>query len=51
MLERDVVVFVEIVEPHDLVAALEQQFRRVKADETGGAGNEYLQVAYPELKD
>ena len=45
VLQRDVVVLVEIVEPDDLVAALEQQLRRVKADESGRAGDEYLQVA------
>ena len=40
MLQRDVVVLVEIVEPDDFVAALEQQLRRVEPNEPGGACDE-----------
>src|SRR5689334_888851 len=43
MLQRDVVVLVEIVEAHDLVAALEQELRGVKTDESSGSGDEYFQ--------
>ena len=41
-LQRHVVVVVEIVEADDLIAALEQQLRGVKADEAGGAGDEEI---------
>ena len=40
LFEMDVVVRVEIVEPDDLLAALEQALRHVHADEAGAAGNE-----------
>ena len=39
-LELDRVVVVEAVEPHHLVAPVEQPLARMKADETGGAGDE-----------
>ncbi len=39
MLQRDVVVLVEIVEADDLVAALEQQLRGVESNEPGRAGD------------
>ena len=39
-LEAHVVVVVEVVEPDDLVAALEELAGRVVADEAGGAGDE-----------
>ncbi len=47
MFERDVVILVEIVEPNDLVAALEQVLRRVMPNEAGRAGNEYFQRSAP----
>ena len=40
LLQRDVVVVVEVVEPDDFVAALQQQLRGVEADEAGRAGDE-----------
>src|SRR5690349_20064989 len=43
MLQRDVVVIVEVVEAYDLVAALEQELRRVKTNESSGSGDEYFQ--------
>jgi hypothetical protein len=47
VLQRDVVVLVEIVEPDDLVASLEQVLRCVMPDEAGGAGNQYFQRSAP----
>ena len=44
LLEPDVVVVVEVVEADHLVAALEQDLRRVVADEAGGAGDEDFHV-------
>src|SRR5690606_39838032 len=44
-LQRDVVVFVEVVEPDDLVPALEQTLRRMKPDDPGSSGHQYLQDA------
>ncbi len=41
-LEVDVVVVVQVVQPDDGVAALEQAPRDVHADEAGGAGDEDL---------
>ena len=46
VLQRDVVVLVEIVEPDDFVAALEQQLRRMEADESGRARDEYFQASF-----
>ena len=43
----DVVIVVEIVEPDDLVAALEQVFAGVMPDEAGRAGDEYFQRSAP----
>ena len=40
LLQRHVVVVVEIVEADDFVAALEQPLGDVEADEAGGAGDE-----------
>src|SRR5213082_2951761 len=40
LLERDVVVLVEVVEAHHLVTARQQALGRVRADESGGAGDE-----------
>jgi hypothetical protein len=40
LFERDCVVVVEIVEANNLVAALEQDSRSVKANEAGCAGKE-----------
>lgn len=40
LLERDVVVVVEVVEPHDAIPASEETKRRVEADEAGCAGYE-----------
>ena len=40
LLQRDVVVVVEVVEPDDFVAALQQELRGVEADEAGRAGDE-----------
>ena len=42
LLQRDVVVVVEVIEAHDRVAALQELLRGVKADEPGGACDEYL---------
>jgi hypothetical protein len=39
-LERGIVGFVEVVDPDDLVASVEQLGRRVGADEPGSAGDE-----------
>jgi hypothetical protein len=42
LLERYVVVLVEVVETDNLVTARQQALRRVRADESGGAGHENL---------
>ena len=41
-LEVDVVVVVEVVEPHDLIAARDEALRDMRADEPGGARDEDL---------
>jgi hypothetical protein len=45
VLQREVVVLVEVVEADDLVAALEQQLRRMISDESSGTCNQYLQAS------
>lgn len=40
LLDRDVVVVVEVVEPHDAIPASEEAVRRVEADEACCAGYE-----------
>ena len=49
LFQRHVVIGAHIVEPDDLIAAIEQPGRRVKADEAGGAGdqNAHVTVALP----
>ena len=42
LFEADVVIIIEIIEPDDRIAAIEQTLRRVKADETGSPGDEDL---------
>ena len=51
LFERDIVIRAHIVEPDDLVAAVEQPGRSVETDEAGGAGNQNAHVAvlYPSL--
>src|SRR4029079_8662148 len=44
LFERDIVVRAHIVEPNDLVAAVEQPGRSVETDEAGGAGNQNAHV-------
>src|SRR5204863_5452121 len=44
VLQRDVVVLIEVVETDHLVAALEQYPRRMKTNESGGACNEDSQT-------
>jgi hypothetical protein len=44
VLQRDVVVRIEVVEPDDLVTALEQKFRSMEAYEPGCARDKYSQV-------
>jgi hypothetical protein len=41
LLELRVVVRIQVVEPDDLIAAVEQTMRSEAADEAGGAGDEY----------
>jgi phosphoenolpyruvate-protein kinase (PTS system EI component) len=43
VLQRHIVVIVEVVEPDDSVPALEQYLRGVVADKPGRAGHEYFQ--------
>ena len=52
LFERDIVIGAHIVEPDDLVAAVEQPGRRVEADEAGGAGNQnaHVTVLYPSAR-
>jgi hypothetical protein len=49
LFERDIIIGAHIVEPNDLIAAIEQPGRRVKTDEAGGAGdqNAHVTVALP----
>src|SRR5439155_20143842 len=49
LLERDVVVVGEAVERDDIVAALEQRLREVRADEARGAGDDvsHSRAGYP----
>ena len=49
LFQRHVVIGIQIVEPDDLIAPLEQANCRVVADEAGGAGekNPHLDDAYP----
>jgi hypothetical protein len=42
LLERDLVVVVDVVEPHDRVASIEEDVADVGADESGGAGDEQV---------
>ena len=47
LFERDVVIVIQIVQTDDLVAALEQILRDVKADKPRCSGNEYSQSPAP----
>lgn len=42
LLETDIVVVVEIVQPDDFVATRQQALGDMHADETGGTGNQYF---------
>ena len=44
LFERDIIIGAHIVEPNDLIAAIEQPGRRVETDEAGGAGNQNAHV-------
>src|SRR5690606_38080451 len=44
VLQGDVVIRVQVVEADNLVTTIEQRFRRMKADEAGGAGDQDLQA-------
>src|SRR5690606_12620200 len=48
-LQRGIVVLVQIVEPDDVVAPLEQALCGVKADEAGSARHQDLQCALPSV--
>ena len=40
LLQFDIVVVVQAVEPDNLIAALQQALRDMRTDETGGAGDQ-----------
>ena len=42
VLQPDIIVLVEAVEPDDLVATVQQRFRRVESDKPGRTGDQYL---------
>ena len=44
--ECGIVVLVEIVEADDFVASIQQQLGSMKADKTGGSGNQYLHACF-----
>jgi len=45
-LEADVVIVIEVVEPHDLVTSREQAERRVIADKSRGSGNQDFKIRH-----
>ncbi len=46
LLQLYVVVGIEIVEPDDLIAAVEQRLSGMVTDEAGGAGDQHPHVSY-----
>lgn len=50
LFKGDIVIRAHIVEPNDLVAAVEQPGRRMETDEAGGAGNQNAHVVCSPLR-